>query len=161
MRCGGHAAQCRTPPLANNDSTHGGPECPSPQRCSGESIARADYLQSVSGNSRVLDTLGLKSQVVAYDQSSHLLRAVEQLESRARHCLQVAQNVQLEVDPDSLSTTWSIPGVCCTSAHPPAIPSHPAARRSQIAAADRPVGENAILIPWWPGTVDIFGVRCK
>ena len=118
-------------------------------------------MQSVSGNSRVLDTLGLKSQVVAYDQSSHLLRAVEQLESRARHCLQVAQNVQLEVDPDSLSTTWSIPGVCCTSAHPPAMPSHPAARRSQIAAADRPVGENAILIPWWPGTVDIFGVRCK
>ena len=118
--------------LAKSHSTHGGPECPSPQRCSGESIARADYLQSVSGNSRVLDTLGLKSQVVAYDQSSHLLRAVEQLESRARHCLQVAQNVQLEVDPDSLSTTWSIPGVCCTSAHPPAMPSHPAARRSQI-----------------------------
>ena len=118
-------------------------------------------MQSVSGNSRVLDTLGLKSQVVAYDQSSHLLRAVEQLESRARHCLQVAQNVQLEVDPDSLSTTWSIPGACCTPPHSPAIPSHPPPRRSQMAAVDRPVDDNAILIPWWPRTVDIVGVWCN
>ena len=116
-------------------------------------------MQLVSGNSRVLDTLGLKSQVVAYDQSTNLLRAVEQLESRARHCLQVAQNVQLEVDPDSLSTTWSIPGVCCTSAHPPAIPSHPAARRSQMAAPDRPVGESSLPIPCWPGTVETVGFR--
>ena len=109
----------------------------------------------------MLYTLDLKSPVVAYDLSSNLLRAAEQLESRARHCLQVAQNVHLEVDPDSLSTTWSIPGVCCTSARPPAIPSHPAARRSQIAAADRPVDENAICILWWPGTIDIVGVQCN
>ena len=107
----------------------------------------------------MLYTLDLKSPVVAYDLSSNLLRAAEQLESRARHCLQVAQNVHLEVDADSLSTTWSIPGVCCTSARPPAIPSHPAARRSQIAAADRPVDENAICILWWPGTIDIVGVQ--
>ena len=112
------------PPLANNDSTHAGPECPSPQRCSGESIARADYLQSVSGNSRVLDTLGLKSQVVAYDQSSHLLRAVEQLESRARQPLPVHPNVQLEAVPGSTVTSTSIPGACCTPPHSPAIPSH-------------------------------------
>ena len=109
----------------------------------------------------MLYTLDLKSPVVAYDLLSNLLRAAEQLESRARHCLQVAQNVQVEVDADSLSTTWSIPGVCCTSARPPAIPSHPAARRSQIAAADRPVDENAICILWWPGTIDIVGVQCN
>jgi hypothetical protein len=27
-----------------------------------------------------------------------------------------------------------------------------------MAAVDRPVDDNAILIPWWPGTVDIVGV---
>ena len=150
---------CRTPPLANNDSTHAGPECPSPPRCSGGSIAGADCLQSVSGNSRVLDTLGLKSQVVAYDQSSHLLRAVEQLESRARQPLPVHPNVQLEAVPGSTVTSTSIPGACCTPPHSPAIPSHPPPRRSQMAAVDRPVDDNAILIPWWPRTVEIFGVR--
>ena len=66
----------------------------------------------------MLHALDLKSQVVAYDLLKNLLRAAEQLESRARNCLQVAQIVQLEVDPDSSSTSWSILGVCCTFAHP-------------------------------------------
>ena len=115
-------------------------------------------MQSVSGNSRVLDTLGLKSQVVAYDQSTNLLRAVEQLESRARQPLPVHPNVQVGAARGFTITSRSIPGACCTFAHSPAIPSHPPPRRSQMAAVDRPVDDNAILIPWWPGTVDIVGV---
>ena len=89
-------------------------------------------MQSVSGNSRVLDTLGLKSQVVAYDQSTNLLRAVEQLESRARHPLPVHPNVQVGAARGFTITSRSIPGACCTFAHSPAIPSHlprPVARR--------------------------------
>ena len=131
---GGRAAlsQCRTPPLAKSHSTHAGPECPSPPRCSGGSIAGADCLQSVSGNSRVLDTLGLKSQVVAYDQSSHLLRAVEQLESRARQPLPVHPSLQVGAARGFTITSRSIPGACCTFAHSPAIPSHPPPRRSQL-----------------------------
>ena len=60
--------------------------CPaSPPRRSGESLPEADCLQSVSGNSRVLDTLDTKLRVEAYYQSGSLSPAVEQLESGARH----------------------------------------------------------------------------
>ena len=96
---------------------------------------------------RVLDTLGLKSQVVAYNQSTNLLRAVEQLESRTRQPLPVHPNVQVGAARGFTITSRSIPGACCTFAHSPAIPSHPPPRRSQIAAVDRPVDDNAILIP--------------
>ena len=70
-------------------------------------------MQSVSGNSRVLDTLGLKSQVVAYDQSTNLLRAVEQLESRARQPLPVHPNVQVGAARGFTITSRSIPGARC------------------------------------------------
>ena len=126
--------------------------CPaSPPRRSGESLPGADCLQSVSGNSRVLDTLGLKSQVVAYDQSSHLLRAVEQLESRARHSPHILPIVQLEADPGPTATSTSLPGACCTPPHAPAIPSHFPPRRSQMAAPDGQVVENELLAPLTAG----------
>ena len=99
--------------------------CPaSPPRRSGESLPEADCLQSVSGNSRVLDTLDAKLQVPANFKSGCSSRAFEQLESGARHSQLLHLDVQLKAVPGSSVTTWSIPGVCCTSPHSPAIPSH-------------------------------------
>ena len=99
--------------------------CPaSPPRRSGESLPEADCLQSVSGNSRVLDTLDAKLQVPANFKSGCSSRAFEQLESGVWHSQLPDPNVQLEAVPGSSVTTWSIPGVCCTSPHSPAIPSH-------------------------------------
>ena len=43
---------------------------------------------------------------------------------------------------------------------PPRYLLIPPARRSQIAAADRPFDENALPIPCWPGTVEIVGFLC-
>ena len=100
--------------------------CPaSPPRRSGESLPEADCLQSVSGNSRVLDTLDAKLQVPANFKSGCSSRAFEQLESGARHSQLLHLDVQLKAVPGSSVTTWSIPGVCCTSPHSPAAPSHP------------------------------------
>ena len=99
--------------------------CPaSPPRRSGESLPGADCLQSVSGNSRVLDTLDTKLRVEAYYQSGSLPPAVEQLESGARNSQLLHLDVQLEAVPGSSVTIWSITGVCCTSPHSPATPSH-------------------------------------
>ena len=81
-------------------------------------------MQSVSGNSRVLDTLDTKLRVEAYYQSGSLPPAVEQLESGAQNSQLPDLDVELELDPGSSVTTWSIPGVCCTSPHSPATPSH-------------------------------------
>ena len=100
------------------------PICPTGPRRSGESLPGADCLQSVSGNSRVLDTLDTKLRVEAYYQSGSLPPAVEQLESGARNSQLLHLDVQLEAVPGSSVTTWSIPGVCCTSPHSPATPSH-------------------------------------
>ena len=109
----------------------------------------------------MLDTLDTKLRVEAYYQSGSLPPAVEQLESGVWNSQLPDPNVQLKAVPGSSVTTWSIPGVCCTSPHSPAIPSHStAARRSQIAAADCPFDENALPIPCWPGTVEIVGFRC-
>ena len=99
--------------------------CPaSPPRRSGESLPEADCLQSVSGNSRVLDTLDAKLQVPANFKSGCSSRAFEQLESGARHSQLLHLDVQLKAVPGSSVTTWSITGVCCTSPHSPATPSH-------------------------------------
>ena len=100
------------------------PKCPSAPRRSGESLPGADCLQSISGNSRVLDTLDTKLRVEAYYQSGSLSPAVEQLESGAQNSQLPDLDVELELDPGSSVTTWSIPGVCCTSPHSPATPSH-------------------------------------
>ena len=81
-------------------------------------------MQSVSGNSRVLDTLDTKLRVEAYYQSGSLSPAVEQLESGAWNSQLPDLDVELELDPGSSVTTWSITGVCCTSTHSPATPSH-------------------------------------
>ena len=95
-----------------------------PYGFSGVTLPGADCLQSVSGNSRVLDTLDTKLRVEAYYQSGSLSPAVEQLESGAWNSQLLRLDVQLEAVPGSWVTTWSIPGVCCTSPHSPAIPSH-------------------------------------
>ena len=116
--------QRRILPSSILDSGVLGPECPSPPRRSGESLPGAERLQSVSGNSRVLDTLDTKLRVEAYYQSGSLSPAVEQLESGAWNSQLLRLDVQLEAVPGSSVTTWSIPGVCCTSPHSPAIPSH-------------------------------------
>ena len=100
------------------------PKCPSAPRRSGVTLPGADCLQSVSGSSRVLDTLDTKLRVEAYYQSGSLSPAVEQLESGAWNSQLLRLDVQLEAVPGSSVTTWSIPGVCCTSPHSPAIPSH-------------------------------------
>ena len=72
-------------------------------------------------NSRVLDTLDTKLRVEVYYQSGSLLPAVEQLESGARNSQLLHLDVQLEAVPgSSVTNTWSIPGVCCTSPHSPA-----------------------------------------
>ena len=123
-RMGISCSQRRIPPSRNLDSGVLGPECPSPPRRSGESLPGAERLQSVSGNSRVLDTLDTKLRVEAYYQSGSLSPAVEQLESGAWNSQLLRLDVQLEAVPGSSVTTWSIPGVCCTSPHSPAIPSH-------------------------------------
>ena len=99
----------------------------------------------------MLDTLDLKLQVATNYKSTNLLRAVEQLESRARHSLHILPNVQLELDPGSAATSTSIPGVCCTPPHSPAIPSHFPPRRSQMAAPDGQVVENELLAPLTAG----------
>ena len=116
-------------------------------------------MQSVAGNSRVLDTLDTKLRVEAYYQSGSLPPAVEQLESGVWYSQLPDPNVQLEAVPGSSVTTWSIPGVCCTSPHSPAIPSHFPARYSQMAAADGPVGEIPLPTPCWKWTVETFGFR--
>ena len=67
-------------------------------------------MQSVSGNSGVLDTLDTKLRVEAYYQSGSLPPAVEQLESGVWHSQLPDQNVQLKAVPGSSVTTWSIPG---------------------------------------------------
>ena len=68
-------------------------------------------MQSVSGNSGVLDTLDTKLRVEAYYQSGSLPPAVEQLESGVWHSQLPDPNVQLKAVPGSSVTTWSIPGV--------------------------------------------------
>ena len=60
----------------------------------------------------------------AYYQSGSLSLAVEQLESGAQNSQLPDLDVELELDPGSSVTTWSITGVCCTSTHSPATPSH-------------------------------------
>ena len=120
-----------TPPTAHSRTLTSGKldstphaRCPaSPPRRSGESLPGAERLQSVSGNSRVLDTLDTKLRVEAYYQSGSLSPAVEQLESGAWNSQLLRLDVQLEAVPGSSVTTWSIPGVCCTSPHSPVIPS--------------------------------------
>ena len=107
----------------------------------------ADCLQSVSGNSRVLDTLDAKLQVEANYQSGSLPPAFEQLTSGVWHSQLLHLDVQLEAVPGSSLTTWSIPGVCCTPPHSPAIPSHFPPRRSQMAAPDGQVGEIPLPTP--------------
>ena len=121
----------------------------------------ADCLQSVSGNSRVLDTLASKLRVEANSQSISLLPTFEQLESGAWHHVRqpVHANVQLEADPSCLTTTWSIHGVCCTSNHSPAIPFSSTSCRSQMAAPDHPIAENSLYVLWWPATMEIFEFR--
>ena len=109
----------------------------------------ADCFQSVSGNSRVLDTLDAKFQVEANYQSGSLPPALEQLTSGVWHSQLLHLDVQLEAVPGSSVTTWSIPGACCTSPHSPAAPSLiPSARRSQMAAPDSPIVENPLPILW-------------
>ena len=128
--CDGHTllvdgAHSRTLTTGKLDSTPH-ERCPaSPPRRSGESLPEADCLQSVSGNSRVLDTLDAKLQVEANYQSGSLPPAFEQLTSGVWHSQLLHLDVQLEAVPGSSLTTWSIPGVCCTSPHSPAAPSHP------------------------------------
>ena len=146
-------------PLNFHLSTHGVPEPPSPPRCSGESMAGADCFQSESGNSRVLDTLDLKLQVATNYKSTNLLRAVEQLESRARHSPHILPIVQLEADPGPTATSTSLPGACCTPPHSPAIPSHSPPRRSQMAAPDGQVVENELSPPRRPAALETFKFR--
>ena len=120
----GLRAHSRTLTTGKLDSTPH-ERCPaSPPRRSGESLPEADCLQSVSGNSRVLDTLDAKLQVPANFKSGCSSRAFEQLESGARHSQLLHLDVQLKAVPGSSVTTWSITGVCCPSPPPPATPSH-------------------------------------
>ena len=106
----------------------------------------ADCLQSLSGNSRVLDTLNAKLQVEANYQSGSLPPAFEQLTSGVWHSDLLHLDVQLEAVPGSSVTTRSIPGVCCTSNHSPAIPFSSTSCRSQMAAPDLPVVENPLHV---------------
>ena len=62
--------------------------------CSGKLIAGADCLQSVSGNSKVLDMLDLKLQVPMNYQSINLLRAVEQLAREPRSAISTSLFIQ-------------------------------------------------------------------
>ena len=77
---------------------------------SGESLPGADVLQAESSNSRVLYTLDVKSRVIAFDESSLMLRAVGQLKSRAWRARPVHAAVEVEADPGSLVTSRSISG---------------------------------------------------
>ena len=66
-------------------------------------------MQSVSGNSRVLDTLDTKLRVEAYYQLGSLPSAFEQLESGAWHSQLLHLIVDLEVDPH----TWPQKPLAC------------------------------------------------
>ena len=50
---------------------------------SGESLLGAEVLYAAASNLGVLDTLDVKSRVIAFDKSNILLRAVGQLKSHA------------------------------------------------------------------------------
>ena len=115
--------QRRSATAAKSPSSLFHAECATARRRSGEPLAAVNVLQSVPCKSRLLDTLDVKSQVRAYDQSSSLPAALGQLESRAWHSAQVASVVQLEVDMCYTIASWSTPGACCTSPHSPANPS--------------------------------------
>ena len=108
---------------------------------------------------RMLDTLDLKLQVATNYKSTNLLRAVEQLESRARHSPHILPIVQLEADPGPTATSTSLPGACCTPPHSPAIPSHSSPRRSQMAAPDGQVVENELSPPRRPAALETFEIR--
>ena len=111
-------------------------------------------MQSVAGNSRVLDTLDTKLRVEAYYQSGSLPPAVEQLESGARNSQLHHLDVQLEAVPG-----YYLEHSRCVLHTPPRHLLIPPARRSQMAAPDRPVGETSLPIPCWPGTVETVGFR--
>ena len=71
-------------------------------------------MQATSCRSRLLDTLDVKSRVIAFDLSTLLAAALGRLERRAWHSAQVDSNVQLEADWHSMEGTWSTAGACCT-----------------------------------------------
>ena len=102
--------QRRPPTGAKSLSSLFHAECATARRRSGESLAAVNVLQSVPCKSRLLDTLDVKSQVRAHDQSSSLAAALGRLESRACHSAQVASIVQLEVDLRSRVAPWSTSG---------------------------------------------------
>ena len=109
-----------------------------------------------SGNSGALDTLDSKLLVPANFQSSCSPRSFEQLESGAWHSELPHPILQLEAVPGSSMTSTSIPGVCCTPPHSPAIPSHFPPRRSQMAAPDGQMVENELHPPRRPANLETF-----
>ena len=79
-------------------------------------------MQATSCNSRLLDTvdtLDVKSRVIAFDLSTLLAAALGRLERRAWHSAQVYSNVQLEVDLHSMVDPLSTDGAHCTPPYSP------------------------------------------
>ena len=72
------------------------------------------------GNLGVLDTLDSKLQIPANFLSSCSSRTFKQLESGTWHFELLDPNVQLELDPGSMTSSRSFPGACCTPPHSPA-----------------------------------------